>query len=231
VPEEDSSSPSANLRIDSIEPQDSSAERWKLRLSDGSSFLVSSEVLNLAGVDSLELVPGLEIERTTAHRLYESSRAVEAREKAVELLARRPHCAQELRRKLVQRNFEPETVERALGWLDGRGYLDDAGFAREWVRQRLQRHPEGRVALIAGLRRRGVAREIAEEVAAELCSGKNERASAEAALAKLSRRGGSADELRRALQRRGFASFLILELLRARRTTDPARGGGADGSG
>jgi len=180
-------------------------------------------------VAAAELSPGEGLARGRAERLLACSRRLEARDKALELLVRRPHSVQELRLKLSRRRFASAEVDHALAWLDERGYLDDFRFAREWAEQRLARHPEGRLALTAGLRRRGVSREVAEEVIAGICSPESEREAAEAALSKLMPRGGAAEldagephsclsageieRLRRALQRRGFAAALILELL------------------
>lgn len=176
-----------------------------------------------------ELTPGKELESAVVNGLHECSRALEARLKAVELLARRAHSAEEVRRKLRLRSFDTRHIDEALAWLDQRGYLNDRAFAGEWVERRVERHPEGRLALIAGLRRRGISREVAEEVTAALCTPESERARAEAALAGLSRHGESPEpseeRIRRALQRRGFGASLVLELLRERR-----RGGGGEGA-
>ena len=184
----------------------------------------------MAGVSAGELVSGLELERNRADRLLRCSRAVEAREKAVELLARRAHSVQELRLKLLRRRYTASEADEALAWLRQRGYLDDGSFARQWTEQRMERHPEGRLALVAGLRRKGVSREVAEAVTGDLCTPETEREAAEAALAKLMRTGaagpredgpssgsgpspGESERLRRALRRRGFSASLILELL------------------
>lgn len=181
----------------------------------------------MAGVSAGELVKGRELERSRAERLFGCSRALEARAKAVELLARRSHSVQELRLKLLRRTYTPSEADGALAWLSERGYLDDSSFARQWAQQRIERHPEGRVALVAGLRRRGVSREVAEAVAGELCTSETEREAAQAALGKLMRAGErgagpssgaspsarETERLRRALRRRGFSASLILELL------------------
>ncbi|MBN1836122.1 MAG: regulatory protein RecX [Spirochaetales bacterium] len=209
-----------------------------LHLSDGPSFCVSAESLQAAGVGAHELSPGTELERGRAERLRDCSRSLETRRKALDLLARRSHSQRELELKLAQRGFSAIHVQRAMAWLAERGYLDDRGFAREWVERRVARHPEGRPALVAGLRRRGVSREIAEEVVAAECSADAERAAARAALARLMRRGGGGagdadaeegrgdadgleaaevERLRRALRRRGFSSSVVLELLPGRR--------------
>jgi regulatory protein len=196
-------------------------EGWTLQLSDGSSsFFVPEECLGEARLDPGQVRPGVDLDPVTADALRSCSRTLAARQKAVELLARRAHSVQELRLKLLQRSFEPGPVETALSWLGERGYLDDAAFARAWVQRRAERHPEGPLALTAGLRRRGISRDTAEDAVAELCGGQGERALAEAALAGLLRRRGpdtGDNAIRKALQRRGFRSSLIVELLRERR--------------
>jgi regulatory protein len=191
-----------------------------LRLSDGSSFFVPDECLRESEVEAAQLTAGELLAPSSARALEDCSRAVGARRKAMELLARRAHSVQELRLKLLQRGFEPGHVEPALAWLGQRGLLDDTAFARAWVQRRADRHPEGPPVLAAGLRRRGVSREIAELAVADLCGREGERALAEAALAGLLRRrgpGAGEDAIRKALQRRGFRSSVIIELLRERR--------------
>ena len=49
--------------------------------------------------------------------------------KAMSFLARRAYAVDELRRKLLQRDFDPQLVEEVLADYIGRGWLDDEEFA------------------------------------------------------------------------------------------------------
>ena len=95
-------------------------------------------------------------------RLEERSAEKEVEAKALELLGRAAHSCWALRGKLLRRGFEGDLIEGVLKRLTAAGYLDDENYAREWLRQRLRRNPEGRPLLLAGLLRRGLERRTAE---------------------------------------------------------------------
>ncbi len=59
-----------------------------------------------------------------------------AREKALDLLSRREHSVEELRRKLLQRGLLEESVTEVVEGLQAQGYLDDLRFAESFVRFR-----------------------------------------------------------------------------------------------
>ncbi len=202
-----SSSPSARLRIQSLEPSGTTGERLRLTLSDGSSFLIPRLV---AG----GLAPGGELEAEEVQRLAELARSSALHERALRLLAGAAHSARSLERKLLARGAEPGLVTAELARLAEAGLLDDRAYAEAWVRLRLARHPEGAGPLLAGLERRGVSREAAEQAVRAALSAEAERAAAAALAEKLRRRSDmSPERLRGTLVRRGFRASLIRELL------------------
>ena len=56
---------------------------------------------------------------------------------ALSLLAARAYTVRGMRRKLVQKGFDPKDVEATVERLLSSGLLDDARFAAEFARQRL----------------------------------------------------------------------------------------------
>jgi regulatory protein len=60
-----------------------------------------------------------------------SGKAQKAEESALRLLARRDHSREEMRRKLQAREFTPQEIEKALGWLEEREMLDDRRYAQK----------------------------------------------------------------------------------------------------
>lgn len=56
--------------------------------------------------------------------------------RAIGLLSRREHSSIELKRKLIQRGFDPDEVEAALSRLQQAGLQDDSRFAESLVRSR-----------------------------------------------------------------------------------------------
>ena len=86
---------------------------------------------------------------------------------AMGLLARREHATAELRRKLSRR-FEPEEIESVLAQLTEERYLDDRRFAREYLRQLLNKQPQGEHLLRVKLLKRGLDSALVEESISEL---------------------------------------------------------------
>ena len=208
-----SSSPSAKLRVQSLERSANLGE-LRVELSDGSFFSFPETSLQERGLAKTDLEPGAELAEEAVRALAELERAGELHERALRLLAQGAHSVRGLERKLLARGAEPGLVARELERLTNAGLLDDRAYAEAWVRQRLARHPEGPGPLEAGLRRRGVARELAERTVRVEVNAEVERAAAAALAGKLRRRSGMTPELlEAALARRGFRRGLIRELL------------------
>lgn len=83
----------------------------------------------------------------------------QAKEAALRLLAVRARSRAELAQRLSAKGYSLEVAEQALGRLAEVGLIDDADFARQWVRQRHGLSGKGRRALEQELRRKGVSQE------------------------------------------------------------------------
>jgi regulatory protein len=136
-------------------------------------------------------------------------------DKALQLLAARPHFRQELEAKLVQRGYSEAEIEEVLARLTERGYLDDHAAARSFVESRSGRG-EGRARLRAELLKRGAPEEAVEESLAELTPEDDLPAAREAA--DRWERGGGRDSraLARHLERKGFSRRAIVAVLNQR---------------
>lgn len=129
------------------------------------------------------------------------------RAKALALLARREHSAQELKAKLLERGYESTAVTAVLSSLEGERLLSDERFVREFVAARVRRG-SGPLKIRAELRGHGVTGELVEEALAGLRAGA--AAGAEAARRKRFGAAHPKDMRERArqarfLQQRGFA--------------------------
>ncbi|MFW6313313.1 MAG: regulatory protein RecX [Spirochaetota bacterium] len=102
------------------------------------------------------------------NEILSRSALIQARGQALALLARSEHSRFLLRRKLLQRDFEPATIAATLDELESSGALSDGRYAESWVRSRLRGHPEGRSRLVGGLRSRGIDVSLAEEAVAKV---------------------------------------------------------------
>ena len=187
----------------SVEPR---ADSFRVALSDGSSFDIPIEFRRAHALAS-----GLVVQPELLEALRAESAFLAAERRALALLARSVHTRAALGRKLELRGFEPQVVRRVLERLAELGYLDDARAAELWVEQRLERHPEGRAALLHGLLRHGVPRSTAEAAVDAGLPSAQEVEVARRVLLKLYGGGAALDEAterRRALARllqRGFS--------------------------
>jgi regulatory protein len=86
---------------------------------------------------------------------------------AVRALSRRAHSTWELRQKLTPRALAPADVDPVLSALDGRGWLDDRRFARDFARARARRR-YGRYRISRELRGKQVAEEWIDAALAEV---------------------------------------------------------------
>ncbi|HEV8577515.1 MAG TPA: regulatory protein RecX [Thermoanaerobaculia bacterium] len=136
-------------------------------------------------------------------------------DKAVQLLASRPHFRRELAAKLQQRGYPAEEIDLALARLTEQGYLDDRAAARSFLESRLGRN-EGRSRLRAELLQRGAPEDVAEEVLAELTP-EDDLPAARDAAERWQRQGGRDPRaLARHLDRKGFSRRAIVAVLNAR---------------
>lgn len=168
----------------------------------------------LSAVTDLRLYSGRELDREELEALRLSSARSLAREKALELLSRRPMSRQELKTKLLQKGEDEETAEFCAAWLCDNGLLDDESYAAAVTRHYAAKgYGPGRIR--SELSRRGVDRKLRESaleqmpdnsakldkfIAARL-KDPTDRDQLRKVTAALYRRGHSWEEIRAALRR------------------------------
>jgi regulatory protein len=141
-----------------------------------------------------------------------------ARLAAGDLLSRRAFTQVELTRRLIRRGAPPEIAAAVVTDLAGRGYVDDAAFARHFVETRAARG-YGAARLATDLRARGVPAGLVTAALAELDAEAQldrARAIARRRLPGLRRvaPARAAGRLRDHLLRRGFAAGVVMRVVR-----------------
>jgi len=148
--------------------------------------------------------------------MTEAERSAGIRNKAMDLLARREHSTQELRRKLAAREFDDREIEQALTKLQRDGLLSDDRFAEAFVQQRFNAGM-GPLKIAFELRQKGIEDSLAEEHLAAFAGSWQESMSRERA-----KRFGEtipqdyAARMKQArfLQNRGFSPESVMRLFR-----------------
>ena len=186
-------------------------ERLLVLLSDGTELPST-----LGAVTELRLRVGQELDDTALEALRTVSRRALARDRALELISRRPMSRRELCDKLIQKGESEDTAAYCAAWLAERGLLDEAAYTAALARHYAARgYGEGRVR--AELSRRGLPRELWEEALAAMPQPEDkldrlidarlkdpeDRSQVRKISNALYRRGYSWDEIRSALRRHG----------------------------
>ena len=110
-------------------------------------------------VTDLRLYSGRELDEEELKELYRASRSALARNRAMELLSRRPMSEKELIDKLIRKGEDEETAADCARWLRENGFLNDESYAAAVARHYAAKgYGPGRVR--AELSRRGVDREL-----------------------------------------------------------------------
>lgn len=151
--------------ITSIAPSVRREGRFELFV-DGRSVAV----LSLDAIERLGLRTGERYGERVAAAVEEEARALHVFDRALDLLAVRARAARELRRVLIRKGEEAPYVDAAIARLTALGLLDDAAYARQYARAKVEGPGLSRRRLQAELSRKGVAREVADEAIADVLS-------------------------------------------------------------
>jgi regulatory protein len=177
--------------------------------------------LDYATAHALGLAEGADVDDAQLERVRLASARFAAREIAFRLLRRRLRSRAELETALRLRGVSGEALLAVTADLRRGGWIDDARYARAWIRDRLALRPSGARRLRSELRRKGVDAQVVAGALAELLPVEMERdlalAQARARLVRL--RGVPLAAARRRLAgwlaRRGYSADVIAEALRA----------------
>ncbi len=148
-------------RITALELQKKNKTRVNVYLDGEFAF-------SLALNEALHLKRGQWLDDEDIARLRAQDAYHRAMEAATRLLATRPRSTAEIRDRLRQKGYEPQTVERVIHRLQELGYLDDEAFARYWVENRERFRPRGPHALRYELHQKGIPAHIIDRVLGEI---------------------------------------------------------------
>jgi SOS response regulatory protein OraA/RecX len=136
---------------------------------------------------------------------------------ALSMLGRRSYSQRALERRLLER-FPPAATAACLARLVELGMLDDDALAERLVRERFERRGYGRLRVLAALVEAGVDPSVAERQVTRLIEPEAERRKAAEQLAVFleshRNRTGATAAAYRHLERRGFPTDLVRDLLR-----------------
>ncbi len=124
--------------------------------------------LSLDAIERLGVRIGAAYPEALANRVGVESAALHTFDRALAMLAARPRAARDLERMLVRKGEPAEHVAAAVERLITLGALDDAQFARQFIRAKIAGAGLSRRRLQSELWRRGVARDVIDAALAEV---------------------------------------------------------------
>ncbi len=144
--------------ISAIKAQVKNPDRVSIYVDGKYSFSLSTNQLL-----EHKLHSGLELSEDDLAKLKYASDYGKTYDRALNYLMIRPRSAKELSDYLWRKKVEPELATSVLNKLQARGYVNDAAFAKSWVRARQLTKPVSKRRLVAELRQKGVGSDIIEQ--------------------------------------------------------------------
>ncbi len=148
--------------IQELKPSQRVQGRWLAMLEDGSILRVGQQE-----IADFALYAGRELTEEEAAALTAGLRSRQMRERALELLSRKPQSRRELTRKLNEWGAGPEEADAVCDRMEELGYLNEAAYAARIVEVYSARG-FGEKKLRDELYRRGVPREEWDEALAQV---------------------------------------------------------------
>ena len=165
-PEDGHGLPATSGVITSISAQKKNTRRLSVFLDGHFAFGVHQDVL-------LEhaLHAGQHLDDTQVRALIEADTFIRAKEAAMFYLGYRARTEFEIKKKLREKGFSEDTSDRVIDRLRSLSYVDDEGFARDFVKDRFRTKGHGPQRLRADLRRAGVNPNLIDQAIEECLDG------------------------------------------------------------
>jgi regulatory protein len=196
------------MKVTSIKQQVKNPERVSIFVDGKYSFSLSLDELL-----KYKLKNSDELSSSEVKKFKKISADGKLRTRALEWLLNRPHSERELRDYLYRKKVEKEQIDSLVDEFTQKGYLDNEKFA-VWFAELQSRRGKSDRAIRAELFKKGINREIVDQVIAE-----NETSEAQrletmlAKKVKLARYQNDPSKLAQYLARQGFSWELIKEKL------------------
>lgn len=142
--------------------------------------------LDLETLAKYNLQINQEISQKKIEEIIKEEELLKVYDKALRFLSFRPRSEKEVKDYLRKKNIGEETQKMVIGKLKKTKLLDDEQFAVWWIEQRTTFRPSGKRLLEYELRKKGISKEIIEEIAPQFSSSFEFEGALKAARKKLS---------------------------------------------
>ncbi len=129
-----------------------------VEIEGNDEFLLREDVVYKAGLRKND-----EISEERLNELTAQSSLIIIKEKAFDLLSRRPHSARELKTKLRKKGFDPVQIDTVINELIEKRYLNDEEFAKLLAEEKIVKKKKGLNLVKKALYEKGIDRNIIEK--------------------------------------------------------------------
>jgi len=148
--------------VSAVEPQKRHKGRYNVYIDGEYAASLGMEALVTFGIRE-----GAPIDMETLKEAVSRDNAQYAFDSAAKLLAHKMRTRAELTERLVGRGIDEAAAEEAMDKLASYGYVNDAAFAKEYVRSAVQTGRWGRKAVEYRLKEKGLPQSVIDEALSE----------------------------------------------------------------
>ena len=130
------------IKVESIYPKKKNKELFILKLSNGSIYEISKDVLI-----SSSLSQGQDIEKSFLDDILEKQQHSNIRSAALSLLSYRMRSQKELYSKLIQKGYSSNPVRSVINKFEKKGWLNDHEFGLAFSKDQINRNSIGPISL------------------------------------------------------------------------------------
>lgn len=159
------------MRITKVEPQKRNKKRVNIYINDRFAFGVHEDIAY-----SLHLEEDAEIDREYIERVVMEEEQNRANNYALNLLAFRSRTEKEIRDKMRDKEYDQAVISSTIETLKRIGLLDDTQYAKNFANDKANFNKFGNGRIRFELAKKGVSREIIEEVLEDQSGDEYERA-------------------------------------------------------
>lgn len=150
------------MRITAITQQKRDPSRYNIFVDGEYAFS-----LPMQDILYFKLTEGREVTEKTIVFIRKNLIYIQAQDTALRFLGYKMRTVQEIRQKLLEKEFAEDVIAQVLAFLEKYGYVDDRDYCRRYIRERLRLKPKSSYVLGLELLQRGISSHIIEEVLAE----------------------------------------------------------------
>jgi regulatory protein len=157
--------------ITRIQAQKKDPRRRSVFIDGKFAFGVDEEVVSRLGLEK-----GEDLTERRIKDILSQKAENEAKNAALRFLSFRRRTEKEIRDKLKRKGFDDRSIKSTIEKLKEYDLINDSEFATAWVKERLAYKPRGKKLLKQELWKKGIRKDIIDQVTEELCQDESKSA-------------------------------------------------------